>query len=530
MAIDPNALAAEWAQFINPANPDNWKANAAAAGYKPLGNEGLYQDPQGNAITDAAGLQQLQQQFSGPPSQQAVTKWLSDRNIAPNSYAIQQGMTTAGVDDHFNNPDAIARFYHYRDAADMARFQNKTGQQVNIPGLGNVTVTDAPSSQWRPVAQDNESGLNAPFAPLLATWGLGAGVAGLQGAGLLGAGAEAVGGGISGGIEAATAAGAGPASMYSPELLASMTGGAAPIADASWGVTTGGNATANGFDPLTMGEQAGNFSGGTMPTADLNALTSGSSGNSLTNILQNTPTGSLPQNYTQPGPQVVPGETGDIQVNPDGTTSPSGTQVGQTTGNTGTNTVIGPAGTAAGGGASSAISRIMDGTATTDDWLKVGGTGLSTILGMVNGSNQASALTDIANQARADRAPFLNASKGYLSDPNSFFQGPVAQGGLDAIIRKTSTRGSVSDPAQLGIMNTSLNQNYWNTVNSLGTIGLGGNIPALQTNAVNAQGNTLTNLAGGVSALVNSPQGNTLEQLLKQYQGIFDLNTGNKPI
>ena len=113
-------------------------------------------------------------------------------------------------------------------------------------------------------------------------------------------------------------------------------------------------------------------------------------------------------------------------------------------------------GGAAGAGAlslSNILSQLGGGeNATTDDWLKtlglIGGTGL----GVLGANSQTSALKDIYEQQRADRAPALNAFNALLTPEgiDNYYKSPEAMGALDAIMRKyVAQSGSVTDPYTL---------------------------------------------------------------------------------
>lgn len=350
-----------------------------------------------------------------------------------------------------------------------------------------------------------QGALTSPFGAVLAG-GLGLGLGGFL------SGADALGG--------AALAGSEGASTLAGSAGADTIGGGAFGADTVGGMSTLGGginpytgATALGGPMSTTGALSG------LPAADafLGGAAGAGAGLSLSD-LAHVPT-SVPGGGSSTG-NIIPGETGDIQVNPDGTTSPSGTQVGQTTGNTGTNTVIGPATTAS---QLSAFQKILNGTATAADYAQLAGQALPGLIGAYQSSQQTDALRGISEQARNDRLPFLNAGTAMLSP--DWYKSPEAMGSLDAIIRKLSVGGNVSDPAKLGIASTALNQGRVNNAATLGAVGTGGNIPALQTNAVTQSGQTGANIGSAVSNVFNPQQ--TLAELLKSLNGGgFSLNAG----
>lgn len=356
---------------------------------------------------------------------------------------------------------------------------------------------------------------------------LGGGAYGLSSLGALGAnaagaiGGDALAGGIGGaagdlggiastlsGAEAATAGlGTGSTALGST-LESALTGGAGTgaLGGGTLGDTLGGLA-----NPLTAPEIPEVYQ--TVPGASSG---SGLSLSDLTNLPNPTGLGG--------NPTTAQGGTDEFgnQINNTGGTSATATDIAnQTASSAGGSTTANAAQQAA-------WQKVLNGTAGPEDWVKLGSQVLPGLIGAYQSNQQTNALQGIADQARNDRLPFLNASKGYLSDPASFYSGPQATGSLDAILRKLSVGGNVSDPAKLGIANTSLNQNYWNTVGQLGQLGLSGNVPALQTNAVTQSGQTGANIGSAVSNVFNPQQ--TLAELLKQFGGGVNLNTGSVPV
>jgi len=184
--------------------------------------------------------------------------------------------------------------------------------------------------------------------------------------------------------------------------------------------------------------------------------------------------------------------------------------------------VLGTGGGGAGGAASgSALSRIIDGTATTADWVSVLGTAGATGLGMFSANQLSNSLTDLANRNRAERAPFLAAGTSYL-DPQAWIQGPGQEFTKGTLQGLSAQYGNpIGSPTAMGIATDAAMRNWLSGVNTLGTLGLSGQ--GIQANlgaqAAGAQGDVWGNLAGGISNIVNPPR--SLSDLLREYKTVF---------
>lgn len=183
----------------------------------------------------------------------------------------------------------------------------------------------------------------------------------------------------------------------------------------------------------------------------------------------------------------------------------------------------GSAGAGAGAGANTAaagtaLSRIIDGTATTADWVSVLGTAGATGLGMFSSNQQANTLERLAAENRADRLPYLQASQGYLADPESYWQGP-GQASLDANLRRLSAShgNPISSPTALGIASQAGLMDWRDAITGFGNMGLSGadTRANLGVGAAGAQANMWGNLAGGVSDLINPRK--SLADLMREY-------------
>ena len=127
-------------------------------------------------------------------------------------------------------------------------------------------------------------------------------------------------------------------------------------------------------------------------------------------------------------------------------------------------------------------------------------------------------LTDIANQARADRSPFLDYAKSTLAGgPGAYATTGPGGESLKAVLHKLSADfgNPVGSPAALGIATDSANRTWGDDWRQAANIGLGGNYSQLATNAATAGAGTSGAGFGDAAASVFAPQ-NSLEQLLKQ--------------
>lgn len=170
-----------------------------------------------------------------------------------------------------------------------------------------------------------------------------------------------------------------------------------------------------------------------------------------------------------------------------------------------------------------ALSRILGGTATDADWLSVLGTAGATGLGIYGANQQANALRDIANQSRADRAPFLSKANEWLSNPAAYAEGP-GQASLSGVLRGLSVKGNPAGmPSSMGLATEAGLRNWQNAVTGFANIGLSGEDSRnqLMSNAAGADGGALNAIGYGLNQLTNPPT--SLEQLLRQ------MGTKNQP-
>lgn len=180
---------------------------------------------------------------------------------------------------------------------------------------------------------------------------------------------------------------------------------------------------------------------------------------------------------------------------------------------------------AAGGGAGvasgTALSRIIDGTANTADWAQVLGTAGATGLGVYGSMREGDRLSNLQQQMRADRAPYLAAGTNYL-DPQKWIEGPGQAFTKGTLQQLSATHGNpISSPTALGIATDASMRNWLGGVNTLGSLGLGGQgIQAqLGSQAAGAYGDIYGNIGGGISDIVNPRR--SLADLMREYRGVI---------
>ena len=135
-------------------------------------------------------------------------------------------------------------------------------------------------------------------------------------------------------------------------------------------------------------------------------------------------------------------------------------------------------------------------------------------------NNLSGSLSQIANQARADRSPFLDYAKSTLAGgPEAYAAGAGSQA-LKGVLAKLSAQfgNPIGAPAALGIATDSALNNWGNDWRQAANIGLGGNYSQLATNAATAGAGTSGAGFGDAAASVFTPQ-RSLTDILKQLQG-----------
>lgn len=175
---------------------------------------------------------------------------------------------------------------------------------------------------------------------------------------------------------------------------------------------------------------------------------------------------------------------------------------------------------AAAGG--STLANFMNGSGTPADWMNLAGTVGITGLGMYGAGKQADALTDIANQSRADRAPFLGKANEWLSNPQAYIDGP-GMASMDATLKRLSaSRGNpIDSPTALGLATQAGMQDWRNAVTGFANIGLSGEDSrnSMMAGAAGADAEGLNALGYGIGELTK-PKKLTLADVLGRQYGL----------
>ena len=181
------------------------------------------------------------------------------------------------------------------------------------------------------------------------------------------------------------------------------------------------------------------------------------------------------------------------------------------------------AGAGAGGAGSvvagTALSRIIDGTATNSDWISVLGTAGATGLGMYSAGQQANSLERLAEQARVERAPFLSKANEWLANPQAYAEGP-GQAAMKGTLAGLSAKfgNPIGSGAALQYATDAGLRDWRDAVTGMGNLGLAGqDLRAnLGVGAAARTGDIYTTLGGGVSRIANPPR--SLADLLRDYR------------
>lgn len=180
-----------------------------------------------------------------------------------------------------------------------------------------------------------------------------------------------------------------------------------------------------------------------------------------------------------------------------------------------------------GAGSGTALSRILDGTASSADWLSAGGNLASTWLGIAGSRNQANAYRDLQNQYMAMGAPSRSRYEASMTpgfDPTSIpgYSGAVDTASKGILARLAASGGNPwGNPGGLIeankqiISGTALPaiQQYQNQNAATGGYGAFNTAaPAAASNAINSQGGVYNAVGSGLAGLLN-PQPSLLDTL-----------------
>ena len=159
--------------------------------------------------------------------------------------------------------------------------------------------------------------------------------------------------------------------------------------------------------------------------------------------------------------------------------------------------------------AKSALAKVMSGQGTQQDLMSLLGSLGATGLGVLGSNQQSNALENIANQSRADRQPFLNASLGWLNDPSSFYAGAPAQAAMKGVLQGLSVNGNpANNPTAMAMASDAGLKNWQNAVTGFGNIGLAGQDSrnSLLANAAQADSGVYDALGYGLNQLTQPKQ------------------------
>ena len=144
---------------------------------------------------------------------------------------------------------------------------------------------------------------------------------------------------------------------------------------------------------------------------------------------------------------------------------------------------------------------------------------LPSLIGAIGSSQQASAIKELAAQQRADRMPFLNQANAWMTNPQSYYDGPGKQS-MDAVLRGLSVNGNpIGSGTSLSLATEAGMRDWRNAVQGFGNIGLGGeNTQAnLGLKGIDAQGGIWDAAGIGASKVLNKPR--TLADILGELNG-----------
>lgn len=191
-------------------------------------------------------------------------------------------------------------------------------------------------------------------------------------------------------------------------------------------------------------------------------------------------------------------------------------------------------GTAAAAGGSTALSRILDGTATTADYLSVGGGLGAAGLGVYGANQQAGALNDLADKYLAIGAPSRARYESSFAPGFTMAKDPGYTDALDQTTKSFLHKASIGgNPAEspnawmqtLKDVNSTFAypalQNYRNQNSSTGGYGAFNTAaPAAATGAVNAQTGVYNAIGAGAADIFNPrPAQITLNDIYRAARG-----------
>src|SRR3990167_5679264 len=204
----------------------------------------------------------------------------------------------------------------------------------------------------------------------------------------------------------------------------------------------------------------------------------------------------------------------------------AGTGVGTGTAAGTTVTGAGTAGTAASG---TALSRILNGTATTEDYLTLTGQVAPSLLGAYASGEQTDALKGLEGQYQAMGAPYRGRLAELYANPEAFLTSPEVtvpvQQGTDIMARSLSTKGNPtgSGNALQQLQSYSADQLFGRLGQEKDRLaGYGGlasynaAAPAAATNAIASQANVYNAIGGGIADVFTPRRNRSLADILRE--------------
>jgi len=190
-----------------------------------------------------------------------------------------------------------------------------------------------------------------------------------------------------------------------------------------------------------------------------------------------------------------------------------------------TGSAVAPSGGSASG---TPLSRVLDGTATSADYLSLAGSAAPAALGVIASNNQANAQQGLSNQLLSYGGPSRQRFEASFSPGFSMTNDPGYQDALDAVtkamLHKLSVTGNPSgNPNAMQQILQDVNsqfaypalQQYRQLNAGTGAIsGLQGMAPGMANAAINSNANVYNSIGAGAADIFNPPS--SLDQLLKQ--------------
>jgi hypothetical protein len=169
-----------------------------------------------------------------------------------------------------------------------------------------------------------------------------------------------------------------------------------------------------------------------------------------------------------------------------------------------------------------ALSRILGGSGTTDDYLQVLGQVGPAALSAYGSANIAGDYKDLANKYMAMGEPYGNELQRISNDPNAFYTSPQATGATERILQRLSVSGNPAGSGYSQALATdALYDQYGKERDRLagygGLTAYNSAAPSASGAAINAKGSIYGDIGAGLGEVFNPKP--SLAQLLRQYGG-----------